>query len=158
MGTVDVSTDVRPFLRVLLLADHSLHFSHNDLLNTRTKRLLLFATFVMFVSATASWIEAIIDILLYLPHRIHPGTTRPSSLIKEHNELVTANDVFVRVVYVLSDATVVQRAWALWPQNRNVKILLCGCILATIGRELKQLLTLRSLLNANVSYHSWISG
>lgn len=135
MGTVDVSTDVRPFPRVLLLPDYLIHFSHNGLLNTWTKRMLLLATFVMFVSATASWMEAIIDILLDLPHRIHPEKTRPSSLIRKHNELVTANDVFVRVVYVLSDATVVQRAWALWPQNRIVKILLCGCILATIGKE-----------------------
>ncbi|EIM92836.1 uncharacterized protein STEHIDRAFT_152140 [Stereum hirsutum FP-91666 SS1] len=103
------------------------------LLITWTKRLLLLATFVMFVSATASWIEVIIDILLDLLHRTHPENTRPSSLTRKHNELVTANDVFVRVVYVLSDATVVQRAWALWPQNRNVKILLSGCILATIA-------------------------
>lgn len=140
MGTVDLSVDVRSFPPEILLADYLLRSSHNSLLHTWTKRLLMFATFIMFVSATASWIEAITDVLLYLPHRLHPEVESPSSLIRKHDELVSANDVFVRIVYVLSDVIVVQRAWVLWPQNRKVRILLCGCVLATIGMKPQTLL------------------
>lgn len=77
----------------------------------------MFATFIMFVSATASWIEAITNVLLYLPHRLHLEVESPSSLTRKHDEMVTANDVFARIVYVLSDLIVVQRAWVLWPHN-----------------------------------------
>lgn len=154
MGTVDVFVEVEVFLHELLLVNYSfrfyfLHPSHNGFLrNTWTKRLLMIATLVMFVSATASWIEVTADVLLYLPHRIHPETKRPSSLIREHNGLVTAKDVSVRIVYILSDAMVVQRAWVLWPQNKKVKILLCGCILVTIGTRPKFLSSSRSVVDA----------
>lgn len=93
----------------------------------------MLATLIMFISATAWWIDIITDVLLYLPHRVHPETKRPASLIRAHNGLVTAHDVFVRIVYIFSDIIVVQRAWVLWPQNKKVKTLLCVCILATIG-------------------------
>ncbi|EIM82730.1 uncharacterized protein STEHIDRAFT_160360 [Stereum hirsutum FP-91666 SS1] len=99
---------------------------------TRTSGFLMVATLIMFVAATCSWVEEIVDVLLYLPYDLDLKAKVPAAITHKDNSLITLNDVAVRIVYILSDCIVVQRAWILWRQNLKVKIILCMCILATV--------------------------
>lgn len=93
------------------------------------------ATLIMFVAATCSWVEEIVDVLLYLPYDLDLKADVPAAIIKKDNSLITLNDIAVRIVYILSDCIVVQRAWILWRQSLKVRLLLCLCILATVGEH-----------------------
>ena len=91
------------------------------------------ATLIMFVAATCSWVEEIVDVLLYLPYDLNPEAKVPHAITHKDNSLITLNDIAVRIVYILSDCIVVQRAWILWGQNLKIRILLCMCVLITVG-------------------------
>ncbi|KAJ7591742.1 hypothetical protein C8J56DRAFT_1046075 [Mycena floridula] len=118
-------------ITLALIGIYLLIFIHHHHVGSPRARISLIAlTLIMFSAALIGNVITMKAVSTYIASL---GPNPPVFDLNYARGSTIAVDSLLRLNWILSDAVVVWRAWALWPKHRPIQIILIVCMLASIA-------------------------